>query len=137
VKNRALCGPKCFFKNSTVPSFDSLSTTTPSSTTGNHSFIDSKWRGKYAIEFRVGINTLIGNEGLATVVCYSSTNGNRFQHSCIELRIFLFFATASNEGKIAARCASVFRGKEIPAGTFKTANEKAVRFARAFRYSLV
>ena len=63
-------------------------TTTLSSTTGDHSFIDSKWRGKYAIEFRVGINTLIGNEGLATVVCYSSTNGNRFQHFCIELRIF-------------------------------------------------
>src|SRR4051794_35403047 len=56
-------------------------TTTLSSTTGDHSFIDSKWRGKYAIEFRVGINTLIGNESLATVVCYSSTNGNRFQHS--------------------------------------------------------
>ena len=70
MKNRALCSPKCFFKNSTVPSFDSLSTTTPSSTSGNHSFIDSKWRGKYAIEFRVGINTLIGNEGLATIVCY-------------------------------------------------------------------
>ena len=46
----------------------------------------------------------------ALEICLTA-NGNRFQHCCIELRIF--FATASNEGKIAARSASVFRAKKF------------------------
>ena len=50
----------------------------------------------------------------ALEICLTA-NGNRFQHCCIELRIF--FATASNEGKIAARSASSIPGKEIPANT--------------------
>jgi hypothetical protein len=69
----------------------------------------------------------------ALEICLTA-NGNRFQHCCIELRIF--FATASNEGKIAARSASVFRAKKFRQ-TLATANQKAFRFARAFRYGLV